>query len=95
MTVEDRIRHKLIEAFHPAVVSVTNDSAKHAGHAGAHHPGAVPGQTHFTVTVVSTAFEGLSRLERHRQVNEVLKEELNGPVHALAIVAKTPQEAGQ
>ena len=63
--------------------------ARHAGHAGA-HPG---GESHFTVTIVSPAFEGLSRLERQRRVYAALSEELAGPVHALSVKALTPGEA--
>ena len=50
------------------------------------------GESHFSVAVVSTAFAGKSRLERHRMVNAALAEELKGSVHALAITALTPEE---
>ena len=88
MSVEDRIREKLTLAFAPAALEVVNDSDRHAGHAGS--PGT--GQSHFSINVVSAAFAGKSRVERHRMVNDVLAEELNGPVHALAIRALTPEE---
>jgi BolA family transcriptional regulator, general stress-responsive regulator len=88
MSVEDRIREKLILAFAPAALEVVNDSDRHAGHAGS--PGS--GESHFSINVVSAAFAGKSRLERHRMVNEVLAEELTGPVHALAISALAPEE---
>jgi BolA protein len=94
MKVEDTIREKLAKAFTPASLIVENESAKHAGHAGARdHLGRVTGETHFRVLVVSAAFEGKSPVERHRQINAVLKDELAGPVHALAIKALTPAEA--
>jgi len=94
MTVEDSIREKLSKAFVPASVIVENESAKHAGHSGARdHLGHVTGETHFRVVVVSAAFEGKSPIDRHRQINAVLKDELAGPVHALAIKALTPAEA--
>ena len=94
MTVEDTIREKLSKAFVPASLVVENESAKHAGHAGARdHLGRVTGETHFRVVVVSAAFEGKSPVERHRQINAVLKDELAGAVHALAIKALTPAEA--
>jgi BolA-like protein 1 len=94
MTVEDTIREKLAKAFLPASLIIENESAKHAGHAGARdHLGHVTGETHFRVVVVSAAFEGKGRVERHRQINAVLKDELAGPVHALAIKALTPAEA--
>ena len=58
------------------------------GHAGS--PGT--GESHFTIKVVSAAFAGKSRLERHRMVNQVLAAELAGQVHALAIRALAPDE---
>ena len=71
-----------------------NESGKHAGHAGARdHLGRVTGETHFRVRVVSSHFEGKNQVARHREVNAALKEELTGPVHALAIKALTPSEA--
>jgi BolA-like protein 1 len=96
MAVEDTIRGKLSKAFLPASLIVENESAKHAGHAGTRdHLGRVTGETHFRVVVVSTAFEGKSQVDRHRQINAVLKDELAGPVHALAIKALTPAEAAR
>jgi len=96
MSVEKSIREKLEKAFAPLELSVENESGKHAGHAGARdHLGRVTGETHFRVLVVSEHFEGKSRVERHREVNTALKEELAGPVHALAIKALTPSEAGR
>jgi len=88
MRVEQQITEKLQQAFAPAVLEVVNDSHRHAGHAGT--PGT--GESHFTVKVVSESFAGKSRLERHRMVNDVLAEELEGPIHALAISALTPEE---
>ncbi len=94
MSVEKSIREKLTQAFSPSELSVENESGKHAGHAGARdHLGRVTGETHFRVRVVSRHFEGKNRVERHREVNAALKEELAGPVHALAIKALTPSEA--
>ncbi|MHA6287430.1 BolA family protein [Maricaulis sp. CAU 1757] len=84
----DRIRERLETALAPATVQVSDDSHLHAGHAGA-RPG---GESHFTVEIVSQLFEGRSRVDRHRLVNAALKEELAGPVHALAIRAKAPSE---
>jgi BolA protein len=88
MSVEDRIREKLTKAFAPAALEIVNDSARHAGHAGS--PGT--GESHFSIKVVSVAFAGKSRLERHRMVNEVLAEELKGRIHALALSALAPEE---
>jgi stress-induced morphogen len=96
MSVEKSIRDKLERAFSPAELDVENESGKHAHHAGARdHLGRVTGETHFRVRIVSASFEGKSRVDRHREVNAALKEELQGPVHALAIKALTPAEAGR
>jgi BolA protein len=92
MRVEERIKEKLTEAFSPTRLVVENDSHKHAGHA-AMKGLERNGETHFTVTVVSERFAGRGRIERHRMVHEALAEELAGPVHALAVKAKTPDEA--
>jgi BolA protein len=86
--VEDQITKKLRQAFAPVSLEVVNDSGQHRGHAGS--PGT--GKSHFTIKVVSASFVGKSRIERHRMVNDVLAEELKGPVHALAISALTPEE---
>jgi len=86
--VAERIHGKLKAAFHPERLEVADESDRHAGHAGAREGG----ESHFTVTVVSSAFVGLGRLERQRRVNSLLAEELAGPVHALSIRALAPGE---
>ena len=85
-TVKHTITNKLREAFAPESLDVTDESHLHEGHAG-HRPG---GETHFRVYIVSTAFEGKSRIERHRMINATLAAELAGSVHALAIKAQAP-----
>ena len=89
MSTRDAIINKLREAFLPESLDVADESHLHEGHAG-HRPG---GETHFRVYIVSPAFEGKSRVERHRMVNTTLEEELKGSVHALAIKAQAPGEA--
>lgn len=91
MSVADQIREKLTRALAPERLDIVDDSDRHRGHAGA-RPG---GGTHFRVTVVATAFEGKSRIERHMLVNGALREELAGPVHMLSIRAMTPAEEWQ
>lgn len=90
MRTVDVISQKLTEAFAPQSLKVEDESHRHEGHAG-HRPG---GQTHFRVYIVSDAFKGKSRLERHRMINTLLSGELAGGVHALAIHATAPGEGG-
>lgn len=87
--VADAIRRKLEAAFAPRRLEVIDESARHAGHAGARPEG----ETHFRVEIVADAFAGLSRLERQRRVNAALADELAGPVHALSTRAIAPDEA--
>ena len=82
----DTISNKLQEAFTPESLQVVDESHLHEGHAG-HRPG---GETHFRVYIVSDAFKGKSRVERHRMINSALAAELAGRVHALAIQAQAP-----
>ena len=88
MSIRDAITKKLREAFAPESLDVTDESHLHEGHSG-HRPG---GETHFRVDIVSPAFEGKSRIDRHRLVNAALEAELKGSVHALAIKAQAPGE---
>ena len=85
---QDLITEKLTKAFAPESLRVLDESQQHEGHAG-HRPG---GETHFRVYIVSDAFKGKSRIERHRMVNAALAGELAGGVHALAIHANAPGE---
>ena len=90
MAVAELIRSKLQDAFQPSSLEVIDDSAKHAGHAGARPDG----ETHFTVRITSAAFEGLSRVDRQRRVYDVLKAEMAPDgVHALALSTHAPGEA--
>jgi BolA protein len=88
MNVSELITEKLTEAFAPQSLKVVDESHQHAGHGG-HREG---GETHFRVYIVSTAFQGKSRLDRHRLINSALAGELASGVHALAIHAATPDE---
>lgn len=90
MRTADIITKKLTEAFAPQSLNVLDESHQHEGHAG-HRPG---GQTHFRVYIVSEAFKGKTRIERHRMINESLSSELVSGVHALAIHAAAPGEGG-
>jgi BolA protein len=86
MRMADTITEKLTLALDPMELRVEDESHLHVGHAG-HREG---GETHFRIYIVSQAFEGKSRLERHRLINSALSEELAGRIHALAIQADTP-----
>ena len=88
MGVKDAITEKLTHALAPLELEVADDSDRHLGHSGWREGG----ETHFSVKVVSAAFAGKSRVERHRIVNALLADELAGRVHALAISAKAPGE---
>jgi BolA protein len=88
MRTKDVITKKLTEAFTPESLRVEDESHLHAGHAG-HRPG---GETHYRVHIVSEAFRGKSRIDRHRAVNTALADELAAGVHALAIHAAAPGE---
>ena len=90
MNTKGIITNKLREAFSPESLDVVDESHLHEGHAG-HRP---EGETHFRLYIVSAAFEGKSRIERHRMINSALAAELQGGVHALAIRAQAPGEAG-
>jgi BolA family transcriptional regulator, general stress-responsive regulator len=88
MRTQDLITEKLREAFAPESLHVEDESHRHEGHAG-HRPG---GETHFRLYIVSEAFSGKSRIERHRMINAALAAELEGGVHALAVHAAAPGE---
>lgn len=84
-----RIETALRDRFAPSVLHVVDDSAKHAGHAGA-QPG---GETHYSLLLVSDQFRGLGRVQRHRLVNQALAEEFDAGLHALALTLKAPGES--
>lgn len=89
MTIAETLRAKLETAFDPALLDVVDESHLHAGHMGARPEG----ETHFRVTIVSSAFSGAVRVQRHRMVHDVLADELRDRVHALALILRTPEEA--
>ena len=88
MSLESQMREKLMLALRPSRLDVVNESHLHAGHRSS--PGT--GEGHFRVLIVSEAFAGKTRVERHRMINEIVVEELKGGVHALAIKACAPGE---
>ncbi|MBI1206047.1 MAG: BolA/IbaG family iron-sulfur metabolism protein [Azospirillum sp.] len=91
MDYATRMRTKLTEALHPVRLEIEDDSARHAGHGGANPQG----ESHFNLTVVSAAFEALSRLARQRLVYGIVADELAERVHALSLRTLTPAEDGE
>ena len=86
--IAPEIERRLRAALQPAHLVVTNDSARHRGHAGDDGSG----ESHFTVEVVAERFAGMSRVERQRAVNSALADLLRDHIHALAIRARAPGE---
>lgn len=80
------LEEKLKAAFRPLALSVIDESHQHAGHSGAH----VNGESHFRVKIMAEAFRGVSRVNQHRMVNQLLAEELKSRVHALALETSAP-----
>lgn len=83
-----RLDALLRQAFAPNLLRVTDDSAQHAGHAGA----AAAGETHYSVLLVAATFRGQNRVTRHRAVNAAVAAEFQTGLHALALVLRTPEE---
>ena len=83
-----QLRSALEHALAPRSLEIVDDSARHAGHAGARSGG------HYRVTLVADAFRGRSRLERHRLVYAAVAPLMSGSVHALNIIARSPEESG-
>ena len=81
MSKTDEIREKLLAAFAPSELEVVDDSESHRGHGGYQEGG----ESHYNVRIRSVAFEGLSRVARHRAVHSALGPELIGRIHALAL----------
>lgn len=90
MSAEKRLREKLMVALEPTRLDIVNESELHAGHRSS--PGT--GESHFRILIVSPMFAGVSRVGRHRMVNDVIADELkDGGIHALALSAFAPGEA--
>lgn len=83
------IQERLSAALQPLDLQITDDSWQHAGHAGAGKGG------HFSVSIVSSAFEGKRLIQRHRLVYDALGAAMQTEIHALQIDARTPAEAAK
>ena len=89
MSMKSSMTGKLEAAFSPERLDVINESHLHAGH----QPGFDgEGETHMRIRIVASAFSGMSRVARHRAINEVVKAELDAGLHALAVEAAAPGE---
>lgn len=89
--MKDLMEQKLNAAFEPVLLNVMDESHQHHGHSGWREGG----QTHFRIQMITPAFTGKSRIDRHRLVNNALAAELASSVHALALELKSPDEATQ
>jgi BolA family transcriptional regulator, general stress-responsive regulator len=87
-TMADLIHEKLTAAFQPEMLEVEDESWRHEGHSGA-RPG---GETHFKVEIISGTFTGKNRVARQREIYRVLKDEMVGSIHALALTTRAPGE---
>jgi BolA protein len=84
-----RMHAVLTRCFAPLRLDIQDDSARHAGHAGAQ----AGGQTHYSVVIVSASFQGVSRVARSRCVHDALASEFANGLHALSLTLRTPDEA--
>ncbi len=91
MKIAAKIEIKIKAALEPERLEVKDESHLHAGHAGARPDG----ESHFRLLIVSSRFEGMSRVARQRAVNDILRDELRERVHALAMKTLTPAEAAR
>lgn len=86
--VVSRIHERLVDAFQPELIEIHDDSALHAGHAGAREGGG-----HYRLRIVSSAFAGKGTVARHRMIYQALGDMMKKDIHALAIKANTAEEA--
>lgn len=89
MSAEARLREKLMIALEPTRLDIVNESELHAGHRSSPDTG----ESHFRILIVSPRFAGVSRVGRHRMVNEAIADELSGRIHALALSTYAPGES--
>ncbi len=89
MSAEARLREKLMVALEPTRLDIVNESELHAGHRSSPNTG----ESHFRSLIVSPRFAGVSRVGRHRLVNEAIADELSGRIHALALSTYAPGES--
>ncbi|PCJ41972.1 MAG: BolA family transcriptional regulator [Alphaproteobacteria bacterium] len=88
MSVAETIETKLRSVLNISHLELIDESQKHAGHAGA-RPG---GESHFRLLLVSSDFTGKNRVARQREIYRILKDEMAGPIHALSLDIRSPEE---
>lgn len=88
MSVADIIEQKLRAALDITQMELIDESHKHAGHAGAREGG----ESHYRLLIVSPAFTGKNRVARQREIYRILKDEMAGPVHALSLDIRSPED---
>ena len=91
--IERILRAKIVSSFSPTSYSIVNDSPAHAGHAGA--AAGAKGESHFSLSIVSSKFSGMPRLQRNRLVHQLLAAELREHVHALTLSLQSPEEVAR
>ncbi len=89
MSIENEMRQKLIVSLEPTRLDIVNESELHAGHRSSPDTG----DSHFRILIISEKFAGQNRIARHRMVNQILADELSGPIHALALQTFAPGES--
>jgi len=88
MSVAENIEQKIRAGLNVSHMELVDESHKHAGHAGA----PAGGESHYRLLVVSPDFTGKNRVARQREIYRILKDEMAGPVHALSLDARSPEE---
>ena len=88
MSVAETIEQKLQDALTISHMELIDESHKHAGHAGA-RPG---GESHYRLLIVSPDFTGKNRVARQREIYKILRDEMAGPVHALSLDVRSPED---
>ena len=86
---DKRLYDILSQHLNPSILNIINQSENHKHHSGDDGTG----ETHYDITIVSDVFVAISKVNRHRMVTDLLKDELNSGLHALSLTLKTPQEA--
>ena len=88
-TVTDRLEHLLTQQLSPSILEIINESHLHSGHQEQFDGS---GENHLRIRITSPMFSGMTRVERHRKINEVVAPLMSEGLHAVAIEAKAPED---